>query len=248
MTRQTLKHGTLAGLAGGIALAAVLYLLGEAPLGRAVAAEAASGAGTAAPLFGRGAQQAGGGLAAVLYGAALGAVFAVVFAAVRPRLRITGDWKSSMALAGVGLVTVFVVPFLHFPPNPPTVGDPETIGRRTLLFVAALGWSVVATWATWRLWRALEGRSPALDVSRRAPVTAVAYVALVAFGLALLPSTSEVIELPAGLIWQFRLASLGGAVALWTVLGCTFGWLAAGGPAGGDPVRPRPGGGRRSVA
>ena len=83
MFRRLLKQGFLAGMAGGGALALVLRLIGEGPIGRAVVLEGAGGD----EMFGRGAQQLGGMAAAVLYGAALGAMFTVAYAAVRHRLR-----------------------------------------------------------------------------------------------------------------------------------------------------------------
>jgi len=82
-------------MAGGAALALVLRLIGEGPLGRAVAREGTGGD----EMFGRGIQQLGGMAAAVLYGAALGAVFGIAYAMVRHRLRTTDDWQAAVALA-----------------------------------------------------------------------------------------------------------------------------------------------------
>ena len=77
----------LAGMAAGGALALVLRLIGEGPIGRAVGVEGGGGD----ELFGRGAQQLGGMAAAVLYGAAVGAIFTFAYAAVRHRLRAADD-------------------------------------------------------------------------------------------------------------------------------------------------------------
>lgn len=225
--RRLLKHGVVAGLAGGAAMAAILYLLGEGPLGRAIAIEAANGGPAGHMPFGRGAQQAGGGLAVLFYGSAVGAIFAIVFAAVRPRLKMTDSWRASTALAATALVTLFLVPFLKYPANPPTVGDPDTIATRTLLYLVAMAWSIMATWASWRLWRTLVATrwTTVGDLSRRAPLTALVYIFLVAIGLAILPATPDPVNAPANLVWQFRMASLAGAVTLWSVLGVVFGWL-----------------------
>jgi len=91
--RRLLKQGVLAGMAGGAALAVVLRLIGEGPIGRAVALEGSGGD----EMFSRGTQQLGGMVAAVIYGAALGAVFTVAYAAVRHRLRATDDWRAAVA-------------------------------------------------------------------------------------------------------------------------------------------------------
>jgi len=59
------------------------------------------------------------------------------------------------------------------------------------------------------------------------PATATTFVALAAVGLVLLPANPDPVNAPATLIWQFRLASLGGAAAYWSVVGMMFGWLRA---------------------
>ncbi len=162
MFRRLLKEGVLAGVAGGAALALVLRLIGEGPIGRAVALEGPGGD----EMFSRGVQQAGGMVAAVLYGAALGAVFTLAYALVRHRLRTPDDWRASVALAAAGFTAVFVLPFLKYPANPPAVGDPDTIGRRTALYLLAVAWSLLATWGGWRAWRALVARGMPVAQSR----------------------------------------------------------------------------------
>ncbi|MDP8938509.1 MAG: CbtA family protein [Actinomycetota bacterium] len=217
--RRRLGHGALAGLAGGAAMAVVLAVAGEGPIGRAVALEA----GGDEQAFTRGVQQAGGAAGALVFGLVAGTVFAVAFAVVRPRLAARDDWRAAVTLAATAFTTVFLVPFLRYPANPPGVGDPDTIGRRTALYLLALGWSAVAGWAAWRAGRNLGGRSAPDHV--RLPAVATTYVALVVIGLVALPPNPDPVAVPAALLWQFRLASVGGALALWAVLGTVFGWL-----------------------
>jgi predicted cobalt transporter CbtA len=174
-------------------------------------------------MFSRGTQQIGGMVAAVVYGAALGAVFAVAYAAVRHRLRATDDWRASVSLAAAGFTSVFLLPFLKYPANPPAVGDPDTIGKRTALYLLAVAWSLVATWGGWRAWRALLARG--LPVHKAAPATLAVWVGLAAVGLVALPSNPDPVNAPATLIWQFRLATLAGSATFWSVVGLVFGWL-----------------------
>jgi predicted cobalt transporter CbtA len=217
--RRLLKQGVLAGVAGGAALAVVLRLIGEGPIGRAVALEGRGGD----EMFSRGTQQVGGMVAAVLYGAALGAVFTVAYAAVRHRLRATDDWRAAVALAAAGFAGVFLLPFLKYPANPPAVGDPDTIGKRTALYLLAVAWSLVATWGGWRAWRALMARG--VPVPKAVPATLAVWVGLAVIGLVALPSSPDPVDAPATLIWQFRLASVAGAATFWSVMGLVFGWL-----------------------
>jgi predicted cobalt transporter CbtA len=120
-------------------------------------------------------------------------------------------------------VTVFLVPFLKYPANPPATGDPGTIGRRTALWVVMLAWSVVATWAAWRAAGWLRARH--VPEHRRVPVVVSLYCAVVVAGFVLLPGSPDVVTLPATLVWHFRLASVAGAAVFWAVLGTVFGWL-----------------------
>ena len=219
MFRRLLKQGVLAGMAGGAVLALVLGLIGEGPIGRAVALEGSGGD----EMFSRGTQQLGGMVAAVLYGAALGAVFTVAYAAVRHRLRTSDDWRAAVALAIAGFTGVFLLPFLKYPANPPAVGDPDTIGRRTALYLVAVAWSLVATWGGWRAWRALVARG--MPAPQAVPATLAVWVGLAIVGLVALPPNSDPVNAPATLIWQFRLATVGGAAAFWSVVGMVFGWL-----------------------
>jgi predicted cobalt transporter CbtA len=150
-------------------------------------------------------------------------IFAATFAAVRHRLPGRDDWQRSIVWAATAFVVVYLVPFAKFPPNPPAVGDPDTIDERTLLYVAILAWAIGAAWLAARVGTWLRER----DFSDPARLTAVAgaFVVLVGIGYVVLPGTPDAVTAPATLVWRFRLASAGGALALWAVTGAAFGWL-----------------------
>jgi hypothetical protein len=59
----------------------------------------------------------------------------------------------------------------------------------------------------------------------RGPIAVGLWLAIVGLALVLLPANPDEIEVPATLIWRFRLASAGGQLAFWAVLGVVFGWL-----------------------
>jgi predicted cobalt transporter CbtA len=222
--RRHLRDGALAGLAGGAVLALVLLAAGEGAINRAITLEQRAHPATAGDeMFGRGAQQAGGALASVLYGLALGAILAVAFVALRRLLATRSEWRAAVQLAAVGFVTVNLVPFLKYPGNPPGVGDPATIGRRTALYLLMLAWSALATVAAWRLARTLHRRG--VPEHLRLPAVVAMHVAVVVVGLAALPGSPDRLTVPATLLWRFRLASLAGTVTFWAVTGTVFGWL-----------------------
>ncbi|MCU1462726.1 MAG: hypothetical protein JWO37_2801 [Acidimicrobiales bacterium] len=229
-----MKRGALAGLAGGIALAIVLRVLGEDSIGRAVALQARLDPAPAGhrEMFTRVTQQIGGMVAALIFGVALGVMFAVALALVRHRMAGPGDARRVITLAAVAFVTIALVPFLKYPANPPGVGDPATIGRRTTLYLVMLAWSLVSTWAAWRAFRWLRAR--ARPDAERAAGTAAVYTTLVGVGLALLPPFTDRVGLPAQLLWRFRLSSIAGQVTFWAVTGLTFAWLATRGETATD--------------
>jgi predicted cobalt transporter CbtA len=223
MTRF-LRLGALAGAAGGLAFALFLFLVGEGPIRDAIEIEEAHATGAHEELFSRSVQVIGGMLGAVVYGILLGAIFGVVFAAIRHRLRGRDDWFRAVGLAAASFVTINLVPFLKYPGNPPAVGDPDTVGQRTGLYVSMLVCSTVITWGAWRLDRTL--RAKAWPTPTRVPMTLAAYAATLALVLVLLPGAPDPVNAPATVVWRFRMASLGGSLILWSVTGLVFGWLA----------------------
>lgn len=218
-----LCRGAVAGLAGGAGMAAVLLALGERSIRDALAIEAARSAGEpSVETLSRATQLAGGALAALAYGALVGAVFGVVFAAVRHRSRLPDDFARSLGLGAVAFTTLVLVPGLKYPANPPAVGDPATVGARTAAYVTLMALSVLVALAAWRASRWL--RNQGFEDHLRLPAVALGYVAVIGAAYALWPANPDPVEVPATLIWRFRLASLGGAAALWSVLSVVFGW------------------------
>lgn len=241
---RVLRRGALAGAAGGCAAALFLLAVGERSISEAIALEEASGHGGDAVLS-RSVQLVGGAVGALLVGAASGAILAIVLAAVRHRLRGSDDVERATRLAAVAYVTLYLVPFLKYPANPPAVGDPATVGRRTALYLLVLAWSVLATWSAWRArdWLASRGVAPCLS----GPAAVGVWAVLVGLAFAGLPGSPDPLTAPATLIWRFRVASAGGQALFWAVAGVALGWLwetadsrdkaAAGSPtrAGGAP-------------
>jgi putative exporter of polyketide antibiotics len=215
----------LAGLAGGAAMAVFLLAVGERSIRAALAIEAARSSASGEPsveMFSRRTQLVGGVTAALLYGLFVGAIFGVVFAAVRHHSRLRDDFARALGLAAVAFGTLVLVPALKYPANPPAVGDPGTVGARTVAYLTMLAAAVILALAAWRGSRALRERGVPDHV--RLTVVAAGYVAAVGLVYIAWPANPDRIDVPATLIWRFRLASLGGAAALWSVLPVAFGW------------------------
>lgn len=230
MVRTLVVRGLIAGLIAGFVAGGFAFAFGEPRIDDAIAIEeAAASAHASAHAHEHGeeaevsrADQRGGLLlATTLSGIAMGALFGLAFALVRGRAGPRDPWRLALWLGGLVLLAVVVVPFIKYPANPPAVGDPETITRRTLLYVALIGCSIAAVVAALRAARAVRPDAPAWARPLAAGAT---FVAAVAIAMALLPGVDEVAEtFPASLLWEFRLASLGTQVVLWLGLATLFG-------------------------
>lgn len=175
------------------------------------------------PLFTRNEQVGGGMVATLLYSVVVAAAFGTVYAAIRHRIPARSELARSAWLAAVAFGTVALVPALKYPANPPAVGDPDTVGERTVQYLSCVVLAVVIAVLLVRLSGVLRDR---LDDDTR--IAAVAAATVVAYGLlfVLLPATPDAIDpaVPAALIWEFRIRSLGGLALLWTGLGLGLGW------------------------
>lgn len=223
-----LVRGMLVGFVAAALAFGFQSVFGEPRIDQAIAFEAqryaASGEPVEPAVVSRPVQRTVGLATAILvYGGALGGIFALVFATAYGRLGGLGARSISTVLALGGFVVVILVPFLKYPSNPPAVSDPETIGRRTVLYLAMLLASVVAALVSVRLRQALLVRAGGWNAGLFA---AAAFVAIVAVAHTMLPTVNEVPDgFPADVLWGFRLASLGGQLVLWTVVGLLFGDL-----------------------
>lgn len=238
MTRL-LVRGMLFGLLAGLLGFGWSRVCGEPPLDRAIAFEhhmsQARGETPEPDLVSR-TTQAGIGLftGIVVFSVALGGLFSLAFAVAYGRLGALGPRGTAALLALLGFVVVAVVPALKYPPNPPAVGDPATIGPRTALYFTMLAISLAtATFAT-GLARRLSAR---LGTWNAILCAALAFIAVIALAECLLPGIDEVpAGFPAAVLWRFRLAALGLHAILWGTLGIGFG-IAAERALGGDDGR-----------
>ncbi|MEU4090283.1 CbtA family protein, partial [Streptomyces aureus] len=125
---------------------------------------------------------------------------------------------------GTALLAVYVVPFLKYPANPPSVGDPDTIGKRTALYFLMMVLSVLLAVGATILGKRL---APSLG-TWYATVTAVAaFAVVIGLAYAFLPVINEVPgDFPATLLWRFRLSALAIQTVLWGGFGLVFGELA----------------------
>ena len=245
MEKRLIARGLLAGAVGAVLAFVVARVFAEPVIGRAIAfedgrTEVAHAQGVhehGVELFTRGVQgNAGLGFGVLIFGIAMGALFAVVFCVAYARSESAAPRALSIGLAAGAFIAVYLVPFVKYPPNPPAVGQADTIGARTGWYLVMVLASVVLAIAAAWLARRLAARLGAWTAGLAA---AGAYVVLIAVVMLVLPAVHETPEpmrdasgaivypgFPADVLYDFRLVSLGTQLVLWVTIGLVFSTLA----------------------
>ena len=217
----------LVGLLAGLTSATLQTVTGEPLVRDAIAIEEAAGQDHVAgepELVSRSVQSGFGLFAALgLAGVAFGVLFALAFWGLR--FGRPDPFRRALVAGAILFGSLTLAPWLKYPPNPPAVGDPATIDRRQALYVSLIALSLALS----LLAAALAGRlrRDGWPEPRRLAAVGLAVVVPLAVALALLPPAPDPVDVPATLIWRFRLASLGGNAVLWAVLSVGVGMLAA---------------------
>jgi len=226
---RLLARGMLAGIAAACLAFVFARLVGEPQIAHAIAFEAHQQALAGLPpeteSVSRRIQSTFGLFVALLMsGCAYGGLFAIAFATFHKRFTRLNARNLSFALALAGFIVFALIPALKYPPNPPAVGNPETIGPRTAAYFTMLVVSFAAAMIGFLVFRRGQQRYG----SWNAGVAGSSLFLLAMVGLsALLPDYTEVpAGFPAVTLWRFREAALGLQLVLWLPLGLVFGALA----------------------
>ena len=251
MARSLLVRGMLAGLAAGLLALVVAYFLGEPNVDSAISFEATHSHEHEMEIVSRSLQSTAGLATGVLiYGVAFGGIAGLAFCFALGRVGRFSPRATALLLSGCALLAVYVVPFLKYPANPPSVGNPDTIGERGGLYLVMVVGSVLAALVALWVGRRLSGR---LGTWNAALAGLLCFAVLVGLLMAVLPSLGQLrlnveqygslptetprplrdpsgaIVLPgfdADLLYQFRLYSVCAQALLWGVLGVAFAPLA----------------------
>jgi hypothetical protein len=229
MMRSLLIRGMLVGLAAAVLAYVVAWFLGEPQVASAISFEeakaAAAGEAPEPELVSRTVQETAGLITAlVVYGLAFGGLFSIAFAFANGRIGAFSVRTTSALVALVGFAVVYVVPFLKYPPNPPAVGSPDTIGSRTTLYFTMIVLSLLTTAVALYAGRRLAPRLGAWNATLAAVAVFAAVIGVV---YAVMPAVNEVpADFSATVLWRFRLASLSVQGTVWATLGLLFGALA----------------------
>lgn len=265
MVAKLLGRGVLAGAVAGLLAYVFARIFAEPYIQRAIgyengrdAAQAALDRAAGLPvesvdadLFSRSVQaNIGLGVGMIAFGAAMGALFAVAYTICLGRVGRVRSRPLALLVAAGGFLGFYLVPFIKYPANPPSVGHAETIKARSgyylIMVVASIVLLALCVW----LGRWLTARFSAWTSSLLAGaifVVAIGVVMAVLPQLGHLPvnrrdyglhSTETPQPLrdshgtivypgfPADVLFNFRLYSVGAQLLLWGTLGVVFAPLA----------------------
>jgi predicted cobalt transporter CbtA len=247
MVRRLLIRGMLVGLVAGIAAFGFARWKGEPSVNKAIAYESyveynIHHQEPEAVKVSRSLQDSAGlGTGALIYGVAMGGIFALVFCGAYGRIGLRTVRGTAALMGALGFVAVGVVPMLKYPANPPAIGQADTIAKRTVLYsvmiLLSVGSMVMAATARKRI-------LPRFGHWNATLMAAAGYVVAMMIAYMALPGINEVpqqaidgvtgavtdsgVTFPPGVLWNFRVASLGIQLVMWAALGVGFGLAAQG--------------------
>ena len=265
MERRFILRGLLVGAIGGILAFVFARIFAEPQIQAAIdyesgreAAQAALDRAAGLPtetaeheLFSRTIQaNVGIGAGIILFGAAMGGLYAVAYILACGRTGRVGARSLALLVALGGFLGFYLIPFLKYPANPPAVGHEETIRARSGLYLVmilvSIAFLVLAVW----LGQRLQARFGTWNATLLAGLACTAALGVVMFALPALGHLHANVEaygrhatetplplrnaqgqivypgFPADLLFKFRLYSVGAQAIMWAAMGLCFAPLA----------------------
>ena len=160
-------------------------------------------------------QKSGQVLAGVILGLAMGSLFGIVYALSRNSLPGKTDVTKSVILAGIMWLTIYIIPFLKYPANPPTVGDGETVMLRAILYVSFIALSGIGVVIFYKLSQKLQNNKKYFGL--------FGYVIFIIILFLLMPENPDEVTAPMNLVNEFRFMSVLGVSSFWLSVGLILG-------------------------
>ena len=162
-------------------------------------------------------QKSGQILAGVILGISIGSLFGIVFALSRHSLLGNNDVKKAIMLSGIMWFTLYLIPFLKYPANPPTVGDSETVVLRAILYLSFIAISGFGVVGFYKLSKKFQ--------NNKKLVSLIGYAVFISVVFFVMPENPDEITAPMNLVNEFRLMSVLGVTSFWVSIGIIFGFF-----------------------
>lgn len=153
-----------------------------------------------------------------ILGLSTGALFGLVFAYSRHALSGQNHVKKALVLAAIMWFTMFFIPFLKYPANPPTVGDPNTIVLRSLMYVIFVALSGLGALGFSRVYKKMQ--NPV-----RKFVVPIGYAIYITAIFILMPQNPDKITATMDLVNDFRIVSASTVTMQWIINAVILGLL-----------------------
>ena len=160
-------------------------------------------------------QKSGQILAGVILGTSIGSLFGIVFALSKNSLPGNHVLKKSLVLAGIMWFTLYFIPFLKYPANPPTVGDSETIVIRAILYLSFIAISGIGVLVFYKLSKRFQ--------NNKKLVVLIGYGVFISLMFVIMPENPDEISAPMDLVNEFRIMSVLGISSFWVSVGIILG-------------------------
>jgi len=160
-------------------------------------------------------QKGGQVLAGAILGTSIGALFGIVYAYSRNSLPGRTELKKTFTLAAIMWFTIYFIPFLKYPANPPTVGDPETVVLRSILYLLFIAISGFGAIGFYQLYKKLQ--------SQKKTAAFVGYAIFISVVFLVMPPNPDEISAPIELVNGFRTMSVISVSVFWVSISVILG-------------------------
>ncbi|MDH3339747.1 MAG: CbtA family protein [Nitrosopumilus sp.] len=162
-------------------------------------------------------QKSGQIVAGVILGMSVGSLFGIVFALSRNALPGNNVIKKAVILSGIMWFTLYIIPFLKYPANPPTVGDGETVVLRAILYLSFITISGLGAIAFYKLSKKFQ--------NKKKLVALISYTVFISAVFFAMPENPDKITAPMNLVNEFRIMSVLGVTSFWASMGLILGFF-----------------------
>ena len=160
-------------------------------------------------------QKGGQILAGAILGTSIGSLFGIVYALSKKSLPSRNNIGKTLILAGLMWFTLFVIPFLKYPANPPTVGDGETVVLRGILYLTLIAISGFLAIGFYQIFKRLKAKNRILPV--------IGYGVLISLVFFIMPENPDEISTSMELVNDFRIVAFLTGTVFWFTLALFLG-------------------------